>query len=75
MASRLEVLARHLTLAEQPGGLAAVCPKKLGAYIAHDNMELRAAIFEFLKVWFTAAKVAWPHGKGWRRAKSAAALC
>lgn len=47
---RLNVLARQLTA----GPAHAVetlmpCPKELGAFLTHDNPELRAEIFEFLK--------------------------
>jgi hypothetical protein len=51
---RLEVLSRQLNAGsvEAPlaGELAGLCPKKLGAFLVHDNPELRASIFEFLKV-------------------------
>lgn len=30
--------------------LSGVCPKQLGAFMCHDNAELRRAIYEFLKV-------------------------
>jgi len=57
--SRLDVLARQLTLAGAPAAagagtaaadLSGICPRALGAYLCHDNPELRAAIFDFLKV-------------------------
>lgn len=50
MAHRLEVLARQLTLSGEGDSLAALCPNKLAPLLVHDNGELRAAIFEFLKV-------------------------
>ncbi|GBF88240.1 hypothetical protein Rsub_00952 [Raphidocelis subcapitata] len=56
MANRIEVLARQLTLAgpgESQGAgqevLVGLCPRKLEAYLTHDNADLRARIFEFLK--------------------------
>lgn len=54
MASRLEVLSRQMTAGGMPTGddifdLSGVCPQALGRYLVHDNPELRAAIFEFLK--------------------------
>ncbi|KAI8465897.1 MAG: hypothetical protein J3K34DRAFT_473059 [Monoraphidium minutum] len=55
-ASRIDVLAKQLTASSvgAPSGpasmdLTGVCPEKLGAYLCHDNPELRRAIFEFLK--------------------------
>lgn len=55
---RLEVLSRQLTAASlgQEAGLvdgvlvAGVCPRALGAWLVHDNPDLRARIVEFLKV-------------------------
>jgi hypothetical protein len=29
--------------------ISGLCPNKLGAYLCHDNPELRQAIFDFLK--------------------------
>jgi hypothetical protein len=54
MASRLEVLARQLTLESPAGGgstdFSGLCPRGLAKYLTHDNSELRQEIYEFLKV-------------------------
>lgn len=61
---RLSVLARQMTAASLEDGelvladgsaVAGICPKALGAYVTHDNAELRARIMEFLKVRSAAA--------------------
>lgn len=45
---RLQVLQQQLC-AGQAAQDIAVCPKELGKFLTHDNPELRAKIFEFLK--------------------------
>ena len=53
--ARLGVLSRQLTAggaapAGGSSGLDQFCPKEAFKYLTHDNMELRLAILEFLKV-------------------------
>jgi hypothetical protein len=60
---RLEVLSRQMCAAglqsastlQGLDGLAAVCPVQLENVLLHDNRELRAAVFDFLKVRHIAA--------------------
>jgi hypothetical protein len=53
---RLAALSRHLTdpanptLTMQATSASTVCPKELYTFLTRDNMELRTAIFDFLKV-------------------------
>ncbi len=58
---RLQVLSRQFTAGGEGGAgsgselvdasaVAAVCPRALGAFLVHDNPELRQAIYDFLKV-------------------------
>lgn len=46
---RLQVLQQQLC-AGQATHEITICPKELSKYLSHDNPELRAKIFEFLKV-------------------------